>query len=162
MTAKLITFDAEARRALARGLDQVARAGQDHTRAQGPQRRAREGLGRADDHQRRRLHRERDRSGGPQENAIREAPMSIGLQDPAHFETPSGSPVGSTAALEPRIIAGKRVVSFELESPGGYRRTVTGTIAYLDDEAHTYMLRGHDAELIRVPLRDIEDDREHT
>jgi hypothetical protein len=47
------------------------------------------------------------------------------------------------------------VVSFELESPGGYRRTVTGTIAYLDDEAHTYMLRGHDAELIRVPLRDI-------
>jgi hypothetical protein len=81
--------------------------------------------------------------------------MSIILQDPVHFETPTRSPVRPAAPLDPRTASEKREVSFELESPGGYRRTVTGTIAYLDDEAHTYMLRGHDAELIRVPLRDI-------
>ncbi len=46
---------------------------------------------------------------------------------------------------------------FELESRGGYVRTVTGTVAYLDEEAETYMvLRGNgDGELLRVPLRDI-------
>jgi hypothetical protein len=32
---------------------------------------------------------------------------------------------------------------------------VTGTIAYLDDEAKTYMVRALDGELIRVPLRDV-------
>jgi hypothetical protein len=33
---------------------------------------------------------------------------------------------------------------------------VTGTIAYLDDEAQTYMVFTHpDGALIRVPLRDI-------
>lgn len=60
--------------------------------------------------------------------------MSIIQQDPAHPE---------------------REVSFELESPGGYRRTVNGTIAYLDEEAHTYMIRAPDRALIRVPMRDI-------
>ena len=48
-----------------------------------------------------------------------------------------------------------RKVSFELESQGGYRRIVTGTIAYLDEEAHTYMVLAVDGELIRVPRRDI-------
>jgi hypothetical protein len=32
---------------------------------------------------------------------------------------------------------------------------VTGTITYLDEEANTFMLRGRDEELIRVPLRDV-------
>jgi hypothetical protein len=32
---------------------------------------------------------------------------------------------------------------------------VTGTIAYLDDEAQTYMVLTSDGALIRVPLRDI-------
>ncbi|HEV8622309.1 MAG TPA: hypothetical protein VGR33_05405 [Actinomycetota bacterium] len=32
---------------------------------------------------------------------------------------------------------------------------MTGTIAYLDDEAKTYMVRAPDGALIRVPLRDI-------
>jgi len=47
--------------------------------------------------------------------------------------------------------------SFELGSRGGYVRTVTGTVAYLDEEAETYMLlRGNgDGGLLRVPLRDI-------
>jgi hypothetical protein len=81
--------------------------------------------------------------------------MSIVLQDPVHFETPTRSPVRPAAPLDPRTVSGERKVSFELESPGGYRRTVTGTIAYLDEEAHTYMLLAVDGELIRVPLRDI-------
>lgn len=32
---------------------------------------------------------------------------------------------------------------------------MTGTIAYLDEEAQTYMVRASDGELIRVPVRDI-------
>jgi hypothetical protein len=32
---------------------------------------------------------------------------------------------------------------------------VTGKIAYLDDEAQTYMVRAPDGALIRVPLRDV-------
>lgn len=47
--------------------------------------------------------------------------------------------------------------SFEVASRGGYLRTVTGTVAYLDEEAQTYMVRSGtgDGELLRVPLRDI-------
>jgi len=44
--------------------------------------------------------------------------------------------------------------SFELASPGGYARNVTGKVVYLDDEAHTFMVRDTDA-LMRVPLRDV-------
>jgi hypothetical protein len=41
---------------------------------------------------------------------------------------------------------------------------VTGTVAYLDEEADTYMvLRGNgDSQLLRVPLRDITSARETT
>lgn len=81
--------------------------------------------------------------------------MSIILQDPVDFETPNRSPVRPAAPLDPRTASEEREVSFELESPGGYRRTVTGTIAYLDDEAQTYMLRAADGKLIRAPVRDI-------
>jgi hypothetical protein len=44
--------------------------------------------------------------------------------------------------------------TFELTSRGGYTRTVTGTVAYLDEEAQTYLVLV-DGELERVPLRDI-------
>jgi hypothetical protein len=81
--------------------------------------------------------------------------MSMILQDPVEFETPNRSPVRPAAPLDPRSASEKREVSFELESPGGYRRTVTGTIAYLDDEAQTYMVLATDGALIRVPLGDI-------
>ena len=37
---------------------------------------------------------------------------------------------------------------------GGYVRNVTGTVAYLDEQAETYMVLA-DGELLRVPLRDI-------
>jgi hypothetical protein len=81
--------------------------------------------------------------------------MSITLHDTVRFETPSRSPVRPAAPLDPGTPSGERNTSFEVESPGGYRRTVTGTIAYLDDEAHTYMVCAPDGTLIRVPLRDI-------
>ncbi len=81
--------------------------------------------------------------------------MSIIWQDPVHPWTPSRSPVLPTALLDPGTATGEREVSFELESAGGYRRTVTGTIAYLDEEAQTYMARASDGGLLRVPLRDI-------
>jgi hypothetical protein len=45
--------------------------------------------------------------------------------------------------------------SFEVESRGGYARTVVGRIAYLDDEAQTYMVLTRAGTLVRVPLRDI-------
>ena len=51
--------------------------------------------------------------------------------------------------------------SFELASRGGYVRTVTGTVAYLDVDAETYMVLA-DGELQRVPLRDITAIREET
>ena len=61
--------------------------------------------------------------------------MSIILQDAVHLETPTRSPVRPAAPLDPESVSGRRKVSVELESPGGHRRTVTGTIAYFDDEA---------------------------
>lgn len=45
--------------------------------------------------------------------------------------------------------------SFEVESRGGYARTVVGRVAYLDEEAQTYMVLTRDGVLVRVPLRDI-------
>jgi hypothetical protein len=81
--------------------------------------------------------------------------MSIILQDSVDFESPNRSPVRPSASLDPRMASEEREVSFELESPGGYRRTVTGTIAYLDEEAQTYMVLAPDRALIRVPLREI-------
>lgn len=45
--------------------------------------------------------------------------------------------------------------SFDVSSHGGYARTVTGTIEYLDDEAETFMVRTREGEIVRVPLRDV-------
>jgi hypothetical protein len=45
--------------------------------------------------------------------------------------------------------------SFELESRGGYVRNLTGTVAYLDEEAQTFLVLGSGGEMDRVPLRDI-------
>ena len=55
------------------------------------------------------------------------------------------------AATESR----SRERSFEVESRGGYARTVVGRLAYFDDEAQTYMVLTRDGVLVRVPLRDI-------
>ena len=68
----------------------------------------------------------------------------------------AGAEDGTPApSAHPHIPSGR--TKFELESRGGYLRTVTGTVAYLDDDAQTYMIRrgNGDGQLVRVPLRDI-------
>jgi hypothetical protein len=45
--------------------------------------------------------------------------------------------------------------TFGLGSHGGYVRSVTGTISYLDMEANTFMVRNEAGGLTRVPLRDV-------
>jgi hypothetical protein len=66
--------------------------------------------------------------------------------------------------LQAEFMAGGAVAtsetSFEIASRGGYARTVTGTIAYLDAEAETFMVGAPDGELIRVPLRDVRSARQ--
>ena len=80
------------------------------------------------------------------------------LQDPVRpFDPsmPAPSPLPAEdvqTAMRPRGSRGK--TSFELASRGGYLRKVTGTIAYFDEDADTYMVLAGD-ELVRVPLRDI-------
>ena len=81
------------------------------------------------------------------------------LSDPVQIDVPAGTPVQPAAPLDPpRETAPesrppKR--SFDLESRGGYSRTVVGTVAYLDGEAQTYMVWTDAGKLVRVPLREI-------
>jgi hypothetical protein len=97
--------------------------------------------------------------------------MTITLQDPALQRDPySGHAfpevVGEAKLEAPRTLAEELLASYrggglasrtdyEVESHGGYARTVTGTVAYLDEEAQTFMIRGADRGLTRVPLRDV-------
>jgi hypothetical protein len=81
--------------------------------------------------------------------------MSIVLPNTTHIEIPSRSPVRPAAPLDPGSPAGDREVSFELQSRGGYLRTVNGTIAYFDEEAQTSMVEASGGALMRVPTRDI-------
>ncbi len=97
--------------------------------------------------------------------------MTITLRDPTdHRSPPSTGPsvdveAGATLiaprTLADELLAGFRTdatgseTTFELESHGGYAHTVTGTIAYLDEEARTFMVREPDGRLTPVPLRDV-------
>jgi len=97
--------------------------------------------------------------------------MTVMLQDPARPRDPSSRhafpQVAPEAKLSPprtlaeELLSGFRAgeaateTSFELQSHGGYARTVTGTIEYLDSEAQTFMVRVRDGLLSRVPLRDV-------
>ena len=81
------------------------------------------------------------------------------LTDPVQIEAPAGTPVQPAAPSDPppRTAPESRPPkrSFDLESRGGYSRTVVGTVAYLDDEAQTYMVWTDAGKLVRVPLREI-------
>ena len=81
------------------------------------------------------------------------------LIDPVQIEVPAGTPVQPAAPLDPpRETAPESPPpkrSFDLESRGGYSRTVVGTVAYLDGEAQTYMVWTDAGKLVRVPLREI-------
>ena len=69
-------------------------------------------------------------------------------------------PAAPADAVRTAVRAHGGKTSFELASRGGYARTVTGIVAYLDEDAQTYMVLGDDDELLRVPLRDITSSRE--
>jgi hypothetical protein len=81
------------------------------------------------------------------------------LTDPVRVEVPMRSPVQPAAPLDPpRDTASESRLpetSFEVESRGGYARTVVGRVAYFDDQAQTYMVLTRAGMLVRVPLRDI-------
>jgi hypothetical protein len=97
--------------------------------------------------------------------------MTTTLQDPTRQRDPSSrhafpDVVGEPELRAPRTLAEKLLarfqdggaaseISVELESRGGYARTVTGTVAYLDEEAQTLMVRVAAGRLVRVPLRDV-------
>lgn len=81
------------------------------------------------------------------------------LTDPVQIEVPAATPVQPAAPLDPprETAPESRPLkrSFDLESRGGYSRTVVGTVAYLDGEAQTYMVWTDAGKLVRVPLREI-------
>jgi hypothetical protein len=95
--------------------------------------------------------------------------MSAVLQDHVRSRSlPQPSPLLERAEPAPRLVTQERQAlseyrferegpeaSFDLESPGGYARTVSGTFAYFDAQAQTYVVREHDGGLTRVPLRDV-------
>jgi hypothetical protein len=96
--------------------------------------------------------------------------MTITLQDPARERDATSRhafpEMREVELRAPRTLAEELLASFrsgeldtktvfELSSHGGYSRSVAGTIAYLDEEAHTFMVRGPDDGLMRVPLRDV-------
>lgn len=49
---------------------------------------------------------------------------------------------------------GKRV-SFQFELPNGYLGEAVGVLEYYDEGAETYMVRGRNDELVRVPARSV-------
>jgi hypothetical protein len=81
--------------------------------------------------------------------------MTITLQDPTDLDTGTSEWVRPTEPGISPIAPNERQLSVEVQSPGGHLRTITGTIAYFDEEAQTYMVHGLDGALIRVPVRAI-------
>lgn len=97
--------------------------------------------------------------------------MAITLQEPTGPLDPTSRHAFPDMDAEPKLSAPPTIAeelldafraggtrtetSFELASHGGYARTVTGTVAYLDEEAQTFMVRTIDGRLMRVPLRDV-------
>ena len=77
------------------------------------------------------------------------------MPDPLRIDIPIRKPVQPTAPLDPAIDTPTR--TFQLESRGGYSRSVTGKVAYLDAAAMTYMVMTDDRTLTRVPIREIHD-----
>ena len=94
----------------------------------------------------------------------REGAMALIMKDPVLPQDPRHvlrTPLEPVRTLAEEILARLGSVSstgslsFDVESHGGYARTVEGVIAYHDEEAETFMVQVHSGELVRVPVRDI-------
>jgi len=97
--------------------------------------------------------------------------MTITLQDPTGLRDPSARHAFPDVVAEPTLRApatlaeellarfrggeGASETSFQVASHEGYARTVVGTVAWLDEQAQTFIVRARDGGLIGVPLRDI-------
>jgi hypothetical protein len=81
------------------------------------------------------------------------------LTDPVHLEVPDRAAVQPAAPVDGamHVPSDPTQRSFHLESRGGYLRKIRGSIAYIDEEARTYMVRTGDGLLVRVPIREIHD-----
>ena len=82
------------------------------------------------------------------------------LMDTVRIEAPTRPPVKPAAPRDAATESRSPERSFEVESRGGYARTVVGRVAYLDYEAQTYMVLTSAGTLVRVPLRDITSSRD--
>jgi hypothetical protein len=83
------------------------------------------------------------------------------LTDSVRLQVPGRTAVRPTAPVDDAMHVPLDPMpqrSFHVESPGGHLRTVVGSIAYLDKQAATYMVRASDGLLVRVPIRDIHED----
>ncbi len=74
--------------------------------------------------------------------------MTVALQEPVLVRDPA-----ARHALPDLETLGQ--ATFELESHGGYARTVTGKVAYFDEQAETYLVLEPAGTMARVPVRDI-------
>lgn len=93
--------------------------------------------------------------------------MTVTLRDASRARHPSsggtlrlGIPANPRSHVEEILARFRRggmaaATSFHVASRGGYARTVTGTITFLDEEAETFMVLEHDGRVVRVPLGDI-------
>jgi len=97
----------------------------------------------------------RPRPPRPEDNAVGDRgtllPFRDELRQRPAMRVPARAPADDVRAALRR----GGTTSFELASRGGYARTVTGWVAFLDEDAQTYMVLGDDDELLRVPFREI-------
>ena len=84
----------------------------------------------------------------------------VTLTDPVQLSVPDRTAIQPVAPVDDVMLVPPDPTptrTFQLQSRGGYLRTVTGRVAYVDAEAHTLMVRTNDGQLNRVPLREIQE-----
>ena len=84
----------------------------------------------------------------------------VTLADPVQLNVPDRTAIQPVAPVDEVMLVPPDPTptrTFQLQSRGGYLRTVTGTVAYLDAEAHTLVVRTSDGHLSRVSLREIQE-----
>jgi hypothetical protein len=84
----------------------------------------------------------------------------VTLADPVQLSVPDRTAIQPVAPVDDVMLVPPDPTptrTFQLQSRGGYLRTVTGRVAYLDAEAHTLVVQTSDGHLSRVSLREIQE-----